>query len=65
MIFFIQPSKLYQLVPALDTTLEIFEGMCLPEMQRRIKWPLIYNVPLKMIKESFLQAFEIPLYFVF
>lgn len=47
MIFFIQPSKLYQLVPALDTTLEIFEGICLPEMQRQIKWPLIYNVPLK------------------
>ena len=40
--------------------LEIFEGICLPKMQKWIKWPWIYSVSLKMIKESVHQSFWIP-----
>ena len=43
-----------------NANLEIFEGICLPEMQKWIKCPWIYSMLLKMIKESVHQNFWIP-----
>ena len=37
--------------------LEIFEGICLPEMQKQIKCPWVYSTLLKMIRESVHQTF--------